>query len=75
MTQKTMVGKEVGQETLHNGGPNIEEKDSNKWYTIYPHSSSRGAKRLSTDISMTSRVTMDSKEPTVHSDRCTIGKA
>ena len=51
MTQKTVVGEEVGQETLHNGGRNIEEKDSNKWYTVYPHSSSRCAKRLFPDIS------------------------
>ena len=29
MTQKTVVGKETGQEALHNGGQNLEEKDSN----------------------------------------------
>ena len=51
MTQKTVVGKEIGQKALHNGGQNLEEKDSNKWYTIYPHSNSRCAKRLSADIS------------------------
>ena len=51
MTQKTVVGKEIRQETLHNGGRNIEEKDSNKWHTVYPHSSSRCAKRLFADIS------------------------
>ena len=51
MTQKTVVGREVEQETLHNGGSNIEEKDSIKWYILYPHSSSRCAKGLSTDIS------------------------
>ena len=51
MTEKAVVRKETGQETLHNGGQNPEEKDSNKRYTIHPHSSSRCAKRLSTDIS------------------------
>ena len=51
MTQKAVVGKETGQETLHNGGRNLEEKDSNERYTIHPHSSSRCAKRLPTDIS------------------------
>ena len=29
----------------------LKKKDSNKWYTIHPHSSSRCTKRLSTDIS------------------------
>ena len=50
-TQKTVVGKEVRQETLYNGEWNIEEKDGIKWYTVYPHSSSRRAKRLFADIS------------------------
>ena len=36
MTQKAVVRKETGQETLHNGGQNLEEKDSYKWYTIHP---------------------------------------
>ena len=51
MTQKTVVEKEVGQETLHNGEWNIEEKDGIKWYTVYNHSSSRCTKRLFANIS------------------------